>query len=208
MYWLAPLLPADVTTTTPAFAAFVVATADGSSFVPNERAERHVDHVHVVVDRPFDRVDRDVGRAVAAEHADRVDVGLRRDAGADRSRCCPRRSSRCTDRHTSCRSRARPSPPPCRRRASRARRSRCMNAVERIRIRVRNRLVRGGVRIGVVAVADEVDAALDARGRGAEPRGIRRRGIRQRALRCRPPRCPGRRNSRACSRCRCRSRRS
>jgi hypothetical protein len=35
MYWLAPLLPAEVTTTTPAFAALVVATADGSSFVPN-----------------------------------------------------------------------------------------------------------------------------------------------------------------------------
>ncbi len=36
MYWLAPLLPAEVTTTTPAFAAFVDASAEGSSFVPND----------------------------------------------------------------------------------------------------------------------------------------------------------------------------
>jgi hypothetical protein len=35
MYWLGPSLPVDVTTTTPSFAAFVVATADGSSFEPN-----------------------------------------------------------------------------------------------------------------------------------------------------------------------------
>ena len=35
MYWFGPLLPAEVTTITPAFAAFVEATADGSSFEPN-----------------------------------------------------------------------------------------------------------------------------------------------------------------------------
>ena len=35
MYWFAPLLPADVMTMTPAFAALVDATEDGSSFVPN-----------------------------------------------------------------------------------------------------------------------------------------------------------------------------
>src|SRR5439155_8026243 len=35
MYGLKPLLPADATTTTPAFAAFVDATAEGSSFEPN-----------------------------------------------------------------------------------------------------------------------------------------------------------------------------
>ena len=47
------------------------------------RAQGHVDHVHVVVDRPLDRVDGDVGRAFAAEDADAVDVGLRRDAWTD-----------------------------------------------------------------------------------------------------------------------------
>src|SRR6059036_1943195 len=36
MYGLGPLLPADATTITPAFAALVDATADGSSFVPND----------------------------------------------------------------------------------------------------------------------------------------------------------------------------
>ena len=36
MYCDGPLLPAEVTTMTPAFAAFVEATADGSSVVPNE----------------------------------------------------------------------------------------------------------------------------------------------------------------------------
>ena len=36
MYWFGPLLPAEVTTITPDFAAFVEATADGSSAVPNE----------------------------------------------------------------------------------------------------------------------------------------------------------------------------
>ncbi len=36
MYWFGPLLPAEVTTMTPAFAAFVEATADGSSAVPND----------------------------------------------------------------------------------------------------------------------------------------------------------------------------
>src|SRR5262249_2992878 len=35
MYGLGPLLPADATTTTPAFAALVDAAADGSSFEPN-----------------------------------------------------------------------------------------------------------------------------------------------------------------------------
>ena len=36
MYWFGPLLPVDVTTMTPSFAAFVEATADGSSLLPNE----------------------------------------------------------------------------------------------------------------------------------------------------------------------------
>src|SRR5205823_6011910 len=35
MYWFGPLLPAEATTTMPSFAAFVDATADGSSFDPN-----------------------------------------------------------------------------------------------------------------------------------------------------------------------------
>ncbi len=35
MYCDGPLLPAEVTTMTPALAAFVEATADGSSFEPN-----------------------------------------------------------------------------------------------------------------------------------------------------------------------------
>ena len=35
MYWFGPLLPAEVTTITPALAAFVEATADGSSLEPN-----------------------------------------------------------------------------------------------------------------------------------------------------------------------------
>ena len=34
MYWFGPLLPAEMTTTTPAFAALVAATASGESFVP------------------------------------------------------------------------------------------------------------------------------------------------------------------------------
>src|SRR5262245_6300946 len=34
MYWLGPLLPADVTTITPAWATFVDATADASPAVP------------------------------------------------------------------------------------------------------------------------------------------------------------------------------
>src|SRR5438094_406950 len=36
MYWFAPLLPAEATTTTPALAALVEATADGSSAEPND----------------------------------------------------------------------------------------------------------------------------------------------------------------------------
>ncbi len=36
MYWFGPPLPAEVTTITPALAAFVDATADGSSLVPND----------------------------------------------------------------------------------------------------------------------------------------------------------------------------
>src|SRR5438067_11981313 len=35
MYWFAPLLPAEATTTMPAFAALVDAAADGSSAEPN-----------------------------------------------------------------------------------------------------------------------------------------------------------------------------
>src|SRR2546422_715027 len=47
------------------------------------------------------------------------------------------------------------------------------SSFERIRIRVRNRLVSQRVpRVGVIAVADEVEAALDARRRRAEQRGI------------------------------------
>ena len=82
MYWLGPLLPADVTTITPALAAStrrggrVVLRAEG-------RPERHVDDVHLVLDRPLDRFDGHVGRAAAAEHADRVDVRLRGYARAD-----------------------------------------------------------------------------------------------------------------------------
>ena len=36
MYWFGPLLPAEVTTITPALAALVEATADGSSFLPKD----------------------------------------------------------------------------------------------------------------------------------------------------------------------------
>ena len=42
-------------------------------------------------------------------------------------------------------------------------------AVERVGIRMRNRLVSRGVGLGVVAVADEVGAALDTRRGRAEP---------------------------------------
>ena len=89
-----------------------VRRGDGGRIVvrAERRAQRHVDDVHVVVDRPLDRVDGDVGRAVAAEHADRVDVGLRARRRDRRSSCCRRPSSRCTDRCRSCRSPSTPEP--------------------------------------------------------------------------------------------------
>src|SRR5690348_18196807 len=55
----------------------VVATAE-------RRAQRHVDDVHVVVDGPFDGVDGHIRRARAAEHANRVQVGLGRDRKSTR----------------------------------------------------------------------------------------------------------------------------
>ncbi len=52
-------------------------------------------------------------------------------------------------------------------------------AVERIRIRVRNRLESRRVRIGVIAVADEIGAALDTRRRRAEERRVGRGRLRR-----------------------------
>ena len=49
-------------------------------------AERHVDHVHVVVHRPVQRLGDDIGRALAAEDAHGIEVGFRRDARPDRER--------------------------------------------------------------------------------------------------------------------------
>ena len=68
---------------TPALAALSAATASGLVGGAERRAERHVDDVHVVVDRPLDGVDDHVGGALAAEDPDRVQVGLRGDARAD-----------------------------------------------------------------------------------------------------------------------------
>ena len=45
--------------------------------------ERHIDHVHVVVDRPLDGLDDDVGGAGTPEHPDGVEVSLRGHAGPD-----------------------------------------------------------------------------------------------------------------------------
>ncbi len=109
-----------------------------------------------LVDRPLDRVDGDVRRAFAAEDADAVDVGLRRDAGADppavaadRGRVVGARVRGARSGHT--------------RAGSGAGDVRAVPvAVERVRVRMRNRLVRRVGVVGVVVVADEVDAALDA----------------------------------------------
>ena len=53
----------------------------------------------------------------------------------------------------------------------------CRSQSSGIGIRMRNRLVGGGCRVGVVAVADEIDAALDARRRRAEQRRVRRQRL-------------------------------
>ena len=83
MYGFGPLLPADVTTITPAAAAFVEATADGSSARPNGEPSDMLMTSMSLVDGPVDGLDGDLGRALAAEHADEVEIGLRRNAGAD-----------------------------------------------------------------------------------------------------------------------------
>ena len=113
----------------------------------------------------------DVGRAVAAEDADRVEVGLRGDARADVQRVAADGRRVVRRRCRSCRSRARRSRPPYPRRASRARCSRAGSGPGAGSAGSRR------VRIGVVVVADQVDAALDARGRRAEQRRVGGRGV-------------------------------
>ena len=142
------------------------------------RPERHVDHVQVVVDGPFDRVDHHVGRAVAAEHPDRVQVGLRRDprtdspAVAGNRRPVVRAGIGCAaGQHARARRRAGYV------RAVADGSGRRRGAVERVGIRMRDRLVGGGTRVRVVAVADQIGAALDARGRWPEQRRVRRRRL-------------------------------
>jgi len=56
---------------------------DAADLTAERRAERHVDHVHVIRDRPIERFDDQVRRAFAAEYANRINVRARRDAGAD-----------------------------------------------------------------------------------------------------------------------------
>ena len=120
------------------------------------------------VDRPLDRVDRRVGRALAAEDLDRVEVGLRRDARADgprvardRGRVVRTRVGRPRGRDAEARGGARD---------VRA----VAEAVERVRVRRGDRVVVRAVRIRVVRVADEVCPALDLRCGGPEARGQRR----------------------------------
>jgi len=112
-------LPAEQTTMTPAFAAFVEALA-GLVGAAERRAERHVDHVHAVW-RPPTRWRRPSRRrSPRNRRRERVQVGLRRYAGPTNHECDemvvalygPGRSSRCPKRRTQ---------PPSRPRASRAR---------------------------------------------------------------------------------------
>ena len=120
--------------------------------------ERHVDDVHVVFDGPVDRMGHDVGRTLAAEDANGIDVRLGRDSGSDLERLLECRAvvrSRvgcAVGIHTEARGGA------CDVAAVSV-------AVERVRIRVGGCLGGVGVslcvhRAGVVGVADEVGAAL------------------------------------------------
>ena len=81
MYGFGPLLPADATTITPALAALAAATRWSS--VPNGEpsdmlmTSMSLSTAHSIASTV------DVGRAVAAEHAKRIQIGLRRHARPD-----------------------------------------------------------------------------------------------------------------------------
>ena len=84
MYWFGPLLPADVTTITPALAAFVDATADGSSLEPNgEPSDMLITSMSLSTAHSIASTVTFVEPS-AAEDANAVEVDLRRDARADR----------------------------------------------------------------------------------------------------------------------------
>ena len=137
------------------------------------RTERHVDDVHAVVDGPVDGRDDDVGGPCAAEHADRVQVRLRRDAGADPE--VLRWRARVVRPGVGGAVRVDPVA-----RGGAGDVAAVALAVERVGVRMGNRLVRRRGGVGVVRVANEVGAALDARRGGAEQRGVR--GLRLRGV--------------------------
>ena len=128
-------------------------------------AERHADHVDIVVHRPVDRVGDDIGAAFTAEHANRVKIGKRRDAGADRKAGAVGRGvvrtviGLAVGRDTEARRGTRDV-------------AAVAGAVERVRIGDR----RAAGDIGVVGITDQIGAALDLRCAGAEQRRIRRSG--------------------------------
>ena len=167
---------------------------------PEGRAERHVDDVHAVVDRPFDRVDGLVRRAYATEHADGIQMRSRSDPGPMRNRLPAYASSCRTDRRRCCRSRARRS-----RRRYRSDVRAVTVAVERVGIGLRNELRTGPAR--VVGVTDEVESALDLGGGRAEERRVRGKrvgGVCRLVLGSGGHGSRGTVSSRACSRSRCR----
>ena len=116
---LTPLLPAAVTTAMPLRDRRSTACTSGSVKIDSSTrvAERDVDDLDlvglVIARDPLERVDHVAGvaRAVVAEHAQRDDVDVRRDAGIDdrsNARRCPRRCRRRACRGRSCRSAMRP----------------------------------------------------------------------------------------------------
>ena len=133
------------------------------------RAERHVHDVHAVFDRPVEGGNDHVGRARAAEDAHGVEVDLRGDARAHPEgvrrgrRVVGAGESGAVGEHA--------------RATRRAGDVRTVPlAVERVVVGVRHRLVARAARVGVVVVADEVDAALHARRVGAVERRVGRFG--------------------------------
>ena len=124
------------------------------------------------VDRPVDGLDGDLGRAVAAEDTDEVEVGLRRDARSDlevmgglgvgvvRSGV-----GRTVGKDAEAGGRARNVRPV----ADAAVRER---AVEWIGVRVRDERWRTGIGAAVVRISDEIDAALHLGSARSEQAGI------------------------------------
>ena len=131
--------------------------------------QRHVDDVHAVLDRPVDGFDGHVGAALAAEHAQGVQVGGGGDAGADLPGLGG--GGRVVGAGV-----GRPG------RVDAAAGGRAGH-VRTVALAVQGVGVGDGHTVGgafgVVVVADEVPAALDARGGGAEQRGVRRGGGRR-----------------------------